>query len=248
MKEKIKKYIFSLFFCTWVEKLVKFFLDFIAKYPEMGIGALLGGINLVTFADSFCQNLFNIPLPMPWVLPPFIIDHIRQIFSFFREFWSPLTEFIARFFSFELPSTIKDYITMGIITAGMRFRSSFTIWKGVNNGFLKPYEQKTILPNNPIFLHAGECCKFWFLFLPIRVSYAFIAWPSKIGGAIYRFNKRYLKSSSTGERDFTGEAEKVRIDQYMAFFSTFIVAVLILLSIYILAIGYWVFNLVSYFW
>lgn len=247
MKEKVKEII--SWGSTWKQKLLHYFVEFLFQYPGMAIGALIGGISILTFVDSLFKNLWNIPLPLPpmtllWLPSIDLRDYIYQVFTFFRGIWRPLTEFIEAIFSLELPSSIKDYITMGLITASMRIRSSFIIWRGVNDKSLNSYSQKTILANKPVVLYAGEWCKFLLLFLPIRVIYAFFAWPLKIVGAAVRFNNRYLTPSSTGEPEFTGKAKEVRKLQYMAFFTNIISAVAVLLFVHFLAFAIFVFHLI----
>ena len=168
--------------------------------------ALAGGVGMLNVLDSLIIEHTGVP----WTLIP---DWLRPFFILIRDLWRPLIDHVVRYFPFKVSDPAKDYMLMGAIVAGMRFRSSMVIWKALKDQTLGSYTQRTVLPGHPLELRHGEHLKFCALFLPIRLSFAFVAWPLKIFGAIWRY-----RSGEWGEDFDKGSARMAREEQYLTFF------------------------------
>ncbi len=181
------------------------FIDLLKKLfgdnPLVIGGAIIGGFGILNVIDSLIGE---------W---GFIFDWLRPIFTLIRDLWRPLIDKVALYLSLRVSDPVKDYMLMGCIVVGMRLRSSMVIWRGLNDQKLTSYPQRTLFRNHPIVLRKGESFKFYGLFLPIRLSWAFIAWPPKVFGAAWRYGR------GTWDKGFSGqEARETRQEQYLIFF------------------------------
>lgn len=192
------------------ELLIKFFL----AHPIAFVATVAGGLGIVNVLDSLISAL-----GITWVLIP---DWLRPLFTLIRMLWHPIADFIALILPFSISDAFKDYMLMGFIVAGMRFRSSNVIWqalkqstKNTSKNSLNSYTQKTIF--KPIVLLPGQELKYYLVFLPVRLIFAFVAWPIKIFGALFRY------VSGEWRKGFEEDAlQEIRQEQYLTFFKAVI--------------------------
>ena len=170
------------------------------------------------------DSLVEFHLNFEWKL---IHESVRPLFILVRMIWRPLIDDFASILHISISDPAKDYYMMGAIVCGMRLRSSMVIWHGIKSGHLDYYKQKTILKTYPIILEKGQSLKFWFLFIPTRLIFAFWLWPVKVFGASFRYITK-----NTGIEFSQGPAKEIREEQYLVFFQTLLwAAVLILLAL-----------------
>ncbi len=185
-----------------IQDLASYFRD----SPFAAAAAAVGGMGIINVLDSVIMHQLGIT----WTLVP---EWLRPIFTLVREWWRPLVEWAVQVLPFQVSDPLKDYMLMGTIVAGMRSRSSWVIWSALGDGSLRSYEQKTALPKRPLVLRRGQWSKFLGVFLPIRLGYAFLAWPAKLVGAVWRYSRQQW-----GDAFVSGDAREARRNQYMAFF------------------------------
>lgn len=183
-------------------------LQFIfGKNPIVILTAMVGGVGIVNVIDS----VITLHLFTQWSLVP---DWLRPIFYIIREWWQRIIDPLLAYLPFNISAPGKDYMLMGAIVAGMRLRSSTVIWGDLKTQSIESYTQSTIIPGCPITLRQGEILKFTLLFLPVRIIFAFFAWPVKLFGAAWRYGR--------------GEKRKgVSDEQYLTFFGSIFWAVFI---------------------
>jgi hypothetical protein len=170
-------------------------------------------VGIINVLDSVIMQ----QLGVSWTLVP---DWLRPIFTVVRELWRPLVEWATHYLPFRVSDPLKDYMLMGTIVAGMRLRSSWVVWSALGDGSLSSYTQKTFMKGRPVVLKRGQRMKFSLAFLPTRLGYALLAWPAKLGGAVWRYSRQ-----EWGEEYEMGRAREARRTQYMAFFVTVLWAV-----------------------
>ncbi len=206
------------------DKILKAIKFFFGDNPIVLIGAATGGIGIVNVLDSAIATYLGIQ----WAFVP---EELRPLFMLVRDLWQWLIGPLLVYLPFALPEPAKNYLLMGAITAGMRIRSSFVILNALNDGSIDSYTQKTIISSCPLVLRKKQYFKFYLLFLPIRLFYAFFMWPIKILGAALRYRRGEWRAGFD-----TDNAIDARQKQYTTFFNSifwalFIIFVCIVLSV-----------------
>ena len=178
------------------------------KNPLVISAAAVGGAGILNVLDSLILDRLGVQ----WVLIP---DCVRPLFYIVRDWWYPLLDKVFDFLSITVSPPVKDYILMGFIVLGMRLRSSFVIWGGIKKKSLPFYTQEIVFMSKPLLIKEGDSVKFYALFLPIRLSYAFVAWPIKIFGAAWRYARGEWKKGFHGNKRL-----EIRREQYFTFFGS----------------------------
>lgn len=185
------------------------------KNPVTFASSFIAGVGILSWLDALAMDILH----KPWAL----LDPIRIPIELVQYVARPLVAFILSPIPFTIPNSFLDYIWMGLIVAGMRLRSSWTIWRSLQNDKIMFYNQKTFLRFYPVVLRKGELGKFLWLFLPVRLGYAFILWPIKLIGAFTRYAWGPWKENIKDP----GEVQAKR-DQYLMFFGAIMFAIILM--------------------
>lgn len=193
------------------------------KHPLATVGAILGAFGIVNLIDIAASRVQG----EAW---SFIPSYLRPLFQIFRDSTRPLIDFLSGIFGLEFKAAYKDYCVMGLITAGMRVRSTLVIRRWVLEGHGRSYKEQD-LPFDLIVDNSSSRST-WLLFFAFRALYAFALWPIKLFGASWRYLSGKKRISGTGNG-----AEQLTAPQYEAFFATVAWALIIILLILMTRFG-----------
>lgn len=197
--------------------LTKILREVLFQHPLVTVSAIIGAFGLVNLVDIIASRAQG----YEWA---FISDEFRPLFLVFRETTRPLIDFVSRLAGFELKPAFKDYCIMGLITAGMRLRSTRIVHLWVKAEQERAYEEKD-LPFN-LIVDSNSSRTDWVLFYASRALFAFALWPLKLFGASWRYLSGKRRTSGVGLG-----AEELVSPQYNTFFATVAWAILLLLLV-----------------
>lgn len=186
------------------------------RNPFVFISSLIGGIGILSWIDALAIDLVSKPWPL--------LDPIRVPIELVQSLMRPIIAFLLTPLPFEIPNSVLDYMWMGLIVAGMRIRSSWSIWRSLQYDEIPFYNQKTCLRYKPIVLRKGEVRKFLLMFLPVRLAYAFVLWPEKFIGAFVRYVWGPWQNNLTDPVEIEAKRK-----QYLLFFGSVVFAVALVL-------------------
>ncbi len=159
-------------------------------------------------------------------------SYFGEAIMVFQNTTRPLWGAILFWLPFEAPDTLKDYLTMGIITSGMRFRSSLYKWHAVENGVWSEFIIPIPFSRDRISVHKGEGKKFYRLFLPIYSFSELLFWPISI------LTNTLHSVSGRSDRNYDGkewdnkEQKYISKNQYRLFFQPLTLAMIIIFIYY----------------
>ena len=155
---------------------------------------------------------------------------VQAIQSVTRTIWS----FVFRPLSFEVPSIIQDYLTMGVVTAGMQMRSSLYMWSAIQKEDWNEVIFSLPLFGKILIADQGEPKKFYWAILPLQMLKAFFFWPLRIISSTWLYKKGRWKRNFDGDKWDTKQARRVSKQQYKIFFETLLWAFIIIVINYAL--------------
>ena len=130
---------------------------------------------------------------------------------------------------------IKDYLTMGVIVAGMTLRMRLNRWHVINmeaTGSLR----LRILTFPFFWIQKGQWFRFYFIDLPIRMLDIFLFWPVHLLYRAIQFT-RIIRSPEENLARLGAEPKGPWLESYAVFLETFVWALVILVGSYAVAWG-----------
>lgn len=209
-------------------EIYKFLFEMILKaltgqsFPAIA-GAILGAFGILNIIDSLIVVLQN----KPWGL----LDPIRPLLLLFREATRSVVGFLVELINLRIPGIWQDYVAMGLIVAGMRFRSTLVIRREILANKISEYKEDFL--GRPLIVTGTSRSWSWVGFFAWRrLVFAFVLWPVKLFGA----SKRYL-SGDLRNRGQGSDWDNVREQQYLTFFGSVVWAALFLGLLLIVEVG-----------
>lgn len=152
------------------------FLSFLQRQPF----AIVGAFGLVAIIDGFIN------------IPGYIGQWVDAWQTITRPVWEFLFGWIFEYFKITMPWWVKDYLTMGLIAAGMEVRSTIYDRQFLKNGFPNnPLETRTPIYSLYLSSLPNQWLKFYFVALPLLALDDFIRWPIRIIQVFLRYTGIY---------------------------------------------------------
>lgn len=211
------------------DKLSEKILNVFVKQPlTVTAGAILGAFGLLNWLDS----LIEVFQGAPWGL----LDIMRPLFQLFREAARTVVGFLTELISLRLPGIWQDYVAMGLIVAGMRFRSTLVIQRAIQKDN-KITEYKEDFFGKTFTVTGSSGFWSWTGFFTWRLVFAFILWPVKLVGASIRYLSGEVRNRGQGPY-----WDEIREKQYLAFFGSVVWAVLFIVLLLTVKAGLLILN------
>ena len=153
-----------------------------------------------------------------------VVDAIRDVTR-------PVWQFLLSWWPYSIPEWLPDYLTMGVIVAGMTVRMRLYWWSMLET---TPARRLSIRFASIRLAKFGEgdWGRFYLIDLPLRIVDALLFWPLTM---VYRMTFAVFKYFQYSR---TPEFRKIWRDGYRIFYETFLWALIIIIANYVLLRGW----------